>query len=469
MNSPLNRAAWVLLLVIPVCSLQAQSIDTLWTKTYWCGNYDSVGNVQETSDHGFIMTTVSALPGRTDFDMTLTKTDSIGVVEWTKYHGSTLGEGGFHVFQTFDGGYLVSAQSKLTGSSGGAGGIWVVKTDAAGDTVWTFPYCPDNRVGYALHAIQLPDSSYAITGFINRSATFGDAFILRLDKDGNFLDYDDYGDGYTQEGKYIALMPDSGFILAGTFRHTYTTEEDWWVVRTDKYLNTLWDSTYVLTSGNDELGGACMTDDGLVMVGWTITIGHVLKIDFDGHTMWSKEFAKGRNEEKYNSIARTSDGGFIVGGLANEPGYRRDYIFVKFDPEGDTLWTFMVGGGDDDHGRSVIQTYDGNFVMAGKSSSWVNGTLTWLVKIGAPDCCVGTVGDSNGDGNPVPTLGDAVRLVDAVFISLNADELLCLTEADVNQSGGAQPATNDISLGDIMVLVDYLFVTGPTLILNDCM
>ncbi|MCX6833709.1 MAG: hypothetical protein NTW07_01005, partial [candidate division Zixibacteria bacterium] len=312
-----KAAKWLTFLLIFPFSSFAQSTDTLWTKTYWCGRYDSVGSVRETSDHGFIMTTVSSLPDRSDYDMSLIKTDSLGVVEWTKYHGSTLGEGGFHVFQTFDGGYLVSAQSKLTGSSGGAGGIWVVKTDAAGDTVWTFPYCPDNRVGYALHAIQLADSSYALTGFINRSATFGDAFILRLDKDGHFLDYDDYSDGYTQEGKYIALMPDSGFVLAGTFRHTYTTEEDWWVVRTDKNLNLLWDSSYALSSYSDELGGACLTDDGLVLVGWTLTVGHVLKVDFDGHTVWLKDFAVGRSEERYNSITTTSDGGFMVGGLAN--------------------------------------------------------------------------------------------------------------------------------------------------------
>jgi hypothetical protein len=457
------------LLAIPTAYIQAQSVDTLWTKTYWCGSYDSVGNVSETADHGFIMTTVSVLDGRTDYDLSLIKTDSLGVVEWTKYYGSTIGEGGLYVFQTLDGGYLVGGQSKLTGSSGGAGGMWVVKTDAAGDTVWTYAYCPDNRVAYALHAIQLADSSYAITGFINRSATFGDAFILRLDKDGGFLDYDDYGNNYTQEGKYIAQMPDSGFMVAGTFRHTYTTEEDWWVVRTDKNLNLLWDSSYALTSGTDDLGGACLTDDGLVMAGWTITTGHIVKIDFDGHTVWSKTFALGRTEERYNSITATSDGGFMVGGLANEPGYRRDYIFVRLNSEGDTLWTYMVGGGDDDHGRSVIQTYDGNFVMAGKSSSWVNGRCTWLVKIGAPGCCVDRVGDVNGIGGDEPSIGDVAMLIDALFISWDVAGLPCLSEADVNQSGGAATTESDITISDISVLIDYLFITGPSLGLHECL
>ncbi|MCX6834813.1 MAG: hypothetical protein NTW07_06725, partial [candidate division Zixibacteria bacterium] len=166
-------------------------------------------------------------------------------------------------------------------------------------------------------------------------------------------------------------------------------------------------------------------------------------------------------------------GGFMVGGLANEPGYRRDYIFVKLNPEGDTLWTYMVGGGDDDHGRSVIQTYDGNYAMAGKSSSWVNGSCTWLVKIGEPSCCVGRVGDANGLGvyPQEVTVADIMTLVTAKYISLLPCEqnLHCLTEADANQSGGADPKCSDITMADIQTLVNHLFIAGPVNApLKDC-
>jgi hypothetical protein len=451
-------------------ALHAQPIDTLWTKTYWCGNYDSVGNVQETSDHGFIMTTLSVRPGHTDYDISLVKADSLGEMEWTTYIGDAHHEGGMHVLQTFDGGYLVSARSSIVGA--GNGGLWIVKTDAAGDTVWTFPYCPDNRGGYPLHAIQLADSSFAITGMINRAATLDDAFILRLDKDGNFIDYDDYGDGHSQEGRFIVQMPDSGFLLAGSFRHTYTTETDWWVVKTNKYLDLLWDSSYVLTSQYDEMNGACVTDDGLVMTGRAANISHALKVDFEGHTVWSKSVSVGSSEERYISVCPTGDGGVMIGGLANVVSYRRNFIFLRLDPNGDTLWSFRVGGDDDDHGRSVIQTYDGNFALAGKSSSWFNGTCTWLVKIGVPECCEERVGDANGLGDYPDeiSLGDIMMLVDAKYISENCDKIACLEEADLNQSGGADPTCDDITLVDIMTLVDFLYITGPgSAVLLNCL
>ena len=78
------------------------------------------------------------------------------------------------------------------------------------------------------------------------------------------------------------------------------------------------------------------------------------------------------------------------------------------------------------------------------------------------DCCIGRVGDANGLGEypEEVTLGDIMFLVDAKFISGNCSKLACLTEADVTQDGGTNPNCDHVTLGDIMVLVDFLFITG---------
>ena len=60
-------------------------------------------------------------------------------------------------------------------------------------------------------------------------------------------------------------------------------------------------------------------------------------------------------------------------------------------------------------------------------------------------------------------------MIDAKFITGNCDFLLCLAECDINQSGGCDPTCDDITIGDISVLVDYLFITGPSLGLPDCL
>jgi hypothetical protein len=87
------------------------------------------------------------------------------------------------------------------------------------------------------------------------------------------------------------------------------------------------------------------------------------------------------------------------------------------------------------------------------------------------DCCIGKVGNVNLDPNELVTIGDISLAIDHLFIT-NPD-LVCLTEADVNQSGGTNPVggpTGDITIGDISLLIDHLFIAGPdVLILYDCL
>jgi len=88
-----------------------------------------------------------------------------------------------------------------------------------------------------------------------------------------------------------------------------------------------------------------------------------------------------------------------------------------------------------------------------------------VAKAGDP-CCVGRVGDANGDGEypDEVTLGDIMLLVDVKFISGDCSRLPCIAEADVNQDGAIVPTCEDhVTLGDIMTLVDFLFISNTPL------
>lgn len=85
-------------------------------------------------------------------------------------------------------------------------------------------------------------------------------------------------------------------------------------------------------------------------------------------------------------------------------------------------------------------------------------------------CCVDRVGDANGLGGDEPTIGDVSVMIDSKFITGTCEGILeCLTEADINQTGGADPDCDDITIGDISILIDYLFITGASLGLPDCL
>ena len=84
-------------------------------------------------------------------------------------------------------------------------------------------------------------------------------------------------------------------------------------------------------------------------------------------------------------------------------------------------------------------------------------------------CCFGRVGDANCSGNDEPTIGDIAYMIDRKFIMMEDPVWCCLDEADINFSGIGNPTPDDITIGDISILIDYLFITGPSLGLPDCL
>jgi hypothetical protein len=79
-------------------------------------------------------------------------------------------------------------------------------------------------------------------------------------------------------------------------------------------------------------------------------------------------------------------------------------------------------------------------------------------------CCQGTMrGDANNSGADMPTIGDISAMIDAKFIRQTCVGIIpCPTEADVNGSSQTIEATcADVTIGDISLMTDFLFVTGP--------
>jgi predicted CxxxxCH...CXXCH cytochrome family protein len=91
-----------------------------------------------------------------------------------------------------------------------------------------------------------------------------------------------------------------------------------------------------------------------------------------------------------------------------------------------------------------------------------------VLSLSAGSCCVGRVGDANGQGGDEPTLSDISVLIDLLYISGDFLIVPCPAEADVNKSGGSEPTYADVTISDISMLIDYLFITGPSVGLADC-
>ncbi|MGB9721013.1 MAG: T9SS type A sorting domain-containing protein [bacterium] len=101
-------------------------------------------------------------------------------------------------------------------------------------------------------------------------------------------------------------------------------------------------------------------------------------------TLWTEEYGGYYAEYGY-SIVQTFEGNYIVVGITESYGAGGFDIFViKLSNDGNVVWTKTYGGPNDDIGRSVIQNTDGSYVIVGKKNNY--GTTyddVWLLKLNA--------------------------------------------------------------------------------------
>lgn len=142
--------------------------------------------------------------------------------------------------------------------------------------------------------------------------------------------------------------------------------------------------------GGYVLGGSIKSTSG--MAGNTDAM--VLKLDKQGKMIWQKTFGGSDYDGAY-SIASTKDGGYVVTGYTNSNDGdifgnhgSVDAWVVKLDKNGNKIWQTILGGSARDFAFSIIETSDGNCIMAGQTDSKdgdVNHNYgnndAWLVKL----------------------------------------------------------------------------------------
>ena len=117
------------------------------------------------------------------------------------------------------------------------------------------------------------------------------------------------------------------------------------------------------------------TDGGYVLVGYASAPSEnynpwIAKLSSTGQLQWTHVFAGANNEYGYGlSVRQTSDGGFIVGGDANyvvSSSYTESEITVfKLDSTGALVWQRDYAAGTDVYFDSLALTSDGGFVVSG--------------------------------------------------------------------------------------------------------
>jgi hypothetical protein len=244
-----------------------------------------------------------------------------------------------------------------------------------------------------------------------------------------------------EEARSIDQTSDGGYVVAG---YSYSNdgdvsgnhgEEDYWIARLDSDGELIWQKS--LGGSNIEFGYSIhqTADGGFIIAGNSdsndgdVTGNHgdsdywIVKLDSDGELIWQKSLG-GTDLDGAASIQQTSDGGYIIAGLSysndgdvNGNHGNSDYWIVKLDSDGELNWQKSLGGTAGEEARSIWQTFDGGFIIAGDSNSndgdvtgnhgeqdyWIvrldsDGELIWQKSLGGTSAELATSVQQTADG-----------------------------------------------------------------------
>jgi len=361
---------------------------SMWSQTYGGTQLDRAKSLVVTSDGGYAIAGRTESFGEGDSDAWLVKTDASGNMMWNHTYGGTNFDAAMSLVVTSDGGYAIAGQTY----SFGAGDVdfWLVKTDSSGNMVWQEAY-GGTGLDRAYAVVVASDGGYALAGYTNSFESEGyDFWLVKTDSSGNMEWSQTYGGTEYEYAFSLVATSDGGYAMAGE-TGSFGAEGDFWLVKTDASGNMLWSQNYG-GARYERAESLAVTSDGGYVIAGDIAISDenvdvwLVKIDSSGNMVWQKTYGEtaedyGVSGDSPTSVVQTDDGGYAIAGYTGPSATGDDAWLVKTDANGDMEWDQTYGESGVELALCVVQTSDGGYVLAAEKSKVGDEDFDfWLVK-----------------------------------------------------------------------------------------
>ena len=249
-----------------------------------------------------------------------------------KCPGTIFKEEGRDFTETFDHQFVISGSIELPGRGKD---VFVIKLDSTGQPLWGIAYGTSIYNEVANSIIETPDHGYMVAGYSFGFSVYKYPYLLKINENG-----------------------------AVQWANSYSFNT---AVTPDRYFNKIiygYNNDYIL-AGTDGTGSVGAREQFL------------LSVDGSGNSNWMKRYTLNANAGEGKDVAKSADGGFILGGTMGI-----NYAsLVKTDSVGNYQWSMIypeLGAGFNSQGNAVVSLSDSSFALGGAMIA--GDTLAYLVK-----------------------------------------------------------------------------------------
>jgi uncharacterized protein YunC (DUF1805 family) len=369
----------------------ALSKEFVWEKNYGGIKADISAEVILSDEKNFIIVGETHSKGAGNSDAWVLKLDEEGNILWEKTYGGEENDGAFSIVETEDHGYIICGYTWSKGKGKNDG--WVFKIDHNGKVLWERTF-GDNSTDTLFSIIKSKDGEYAAIGRTNsKGAGNSDAWVLKLDEEGNILWEKTYG-GEENDGAFsIVETEDHGYIICGYTWSKGNGKDDGWVFKIDLNGKVLWERTFG-EGDRDRLYSLIGDyDKGYVAVGYADRVfcslcseqGYVwvIKMDETGEQIWEKKFGGSTYDMAYDLIQHKEGGYVIVAKTKDKSKETSAAWLLKLDQKGNILDKIVNNGDKDNYFKSIIKSKDEEYYMV-TGDTWyksLGSSDIWLMKL----------------------------------------------------------------------------------------
>jgi hypothetical protein len=310
--------------------------DVQWQKTFGGTDRDIAYSTITTSDDGFLMVGSTSSFGAGSDDFLLLKLDSSGNIQWQKTYGSSQSDIAYSAAQTPDGGYIVAG---TTGFLGGSSHFWILKLNSAGDYEWQRILGDFNLSEFAATITATSDGGYILAG--NSPSGGWQTILIKLNSNGN--------------PQWKKFYQPGGVAVVGQYPVIHETSDGGFAVLTQTWTNSIfglgffkvnsagnlqWLKVFELTQFTNIRDFNVTSDDGFILVGENTDsaptpITWLVNLDSSANVQWEKIYDTNGLDE-IHSITELSDGSYIAAGMNRPTGAGFGNLWVmKLDSTGD--------------------------------------------------------------------------------------------------------------------------------------